>query len=180
MTSAPVTDWPQRILLVALVVLVIVVVLWAMRRGWRARGERQADVVEPPAVGSSVDDHAWRAPGVYLGSVRAGDWLDRIVRHDLGVRSRVVVGVDPGGIALHRDGARSFSIPATALIGARADRGIAGKAFERGGIVVITWWLGEVAVDSGVRTDAPDDHDALIDAVNAMATPPGVVGEGVL
>lgn len=166
-TSAPVTNWPLRIVLVALVIAVILVVLAAMRRGWNNRRRRQADLPEPhpiPADGACANP----VTGVYLGSVMAGDWLDRIVAHDLGTRSRAEVCVTAQGIAVERPGARSVFIPAGDLVAIRRERGIAGKAFEKDAVVVLTWNLGAVALDTGIRPDQSQDGDDLIDAATAL------------
>lgn len=174
MTSAPVTDWPLRLLLVALVLAVIALVLLAMLRGWRARGRRQASIPEPPAIPEGLAIPKGEAPesglipGVYLGSVRSGDWLDRIVAHGLGTRSRVELSMHPEGLAVERLGARQFFIPTGDLHDARRDRGIAGKAFEKDAVVVITWSLGEESIDTGIRPDRAEDAQALIDGIHGL------------
>lgn len=174
MTSAPVTDWPLRLLLVALVLGVIALVLLAMLRGWRARGRRQASIPEPPAIpeGLAIPEEeapgSSLIPGVYLGSVRSGDWLDRIVAHGLGTRSRVELSMHPEGLAVERLGARQFFIPSSDLRDARRDRGIAGKAFEKDAVVVITWSLGEELIDTGIRPDRAEDAQALIDGIHGL------------
>lgn len=173
MTSAPVTDWPLRLLLVALVLGVIALVLFAMLRGWRARGRRQASIPEPPAIPEGLAIREGEAPGsslipgVYLGSVRS-DWLDRIVAHGLGTRSRVELSMHSEGLAVERLGARQFFIPSSDLRDARRDRGIAGKAFEKDAVVVITWSLGEELIDTGIRPDRAEDAQALIDGIHGL------------
>jgi hypothetical protein len=56
---------------------------------------------------------------------------------------------------LRRHG-RGWRIPAADLLGVRRDRGIAQKVREPDGIVVISWRLGAVELDTGIR---PDDTD---------------------
>ncbi len=107
--------------------------------------------------------------GVYLGSVMAGDWLDRIAAHGLGTRSRVDAVVVDAGIALHRSGARSFFIPAGDIVAVRRERGIAGKAFEKDAVVVVTWTLGDTAIDTGIRPDHTDDGGRLSEQVLRIA-----------
>lgn len=171
--SAPVTNWPVRLLLVALVVAIIGLVLWGMLRGWRHRLRRQADLREPSALPDPLPDTlpagAESTSGVYLGSVIAGDWLDRVAAHGLGTRSRVAVVTMDTGVALLRTGARSFFIPAHDVVAVRRERGIAGKAFEKDALVVITWMLGEQAIDSGIRPDHADDAERLVVRVHSLA-----------
>ena len=178
-SSAPVTQWPLRIALVLVVVAVIALVLLGMRAGWRRRARGQADLpapaLPPPAPFAST---VAPVAGVFLGSTTHGDWLDRIVVHDLGVRSRATAEVGSPGIALRRQGARDVFIPAEALREAHAGRGIAGKAYERDGVLVITWELGGRLVDTGFRADVGEEQGELLEAILGLATEHGRAGEG--
>ena len=62
------------------------------------------------------------------------------------------------GLVIKRDSAEEFFIPRRDLISIRADRAIAGKAFEKDGIAVFTWKLGEVFIDTGFRADTTQQH----------------------
>lgn len=167
--SAEVTQWPLRLLLVAAVLAIIALVLLAMRRGWRNRAARQSDIAEPPPAPESLEARDFGpVEGTYLGSTTAGDWLDRIVVHDLGVRSRAEIEVGPPGVLLRREGARDLFIPGGALLAARADRGIAGKVYERGGVLIITWDLDGRLVDTGFRADEADEQVAAEAVVRAL------------
>jgi len=176
MTQAEVTNWPLRLLLVALVFAVIAGILLLMRRGWRARGRRQAFL---PAPQARVQEEVVFGPihGIFLGTVIAGDWLNRVVVHGLGVRSRVEVALTASTLDVYREGAESFSIPLRDLVAVRSDRGIAGKAFERGGMAVVTWNLGGTLVESGVRTTHMEDQDELISMIDDRINQPPVAGD---
>jgi hypothetical protein len=179
-TSAPVTQWPLRILLVLLVLGVIALVLFGMRSGWRRRARGQSDVPAPLLPPEALADvAAGPASGVFLGSTRQGDWLDRIVVHDLGVRSRATAEVAPSGLALRREGARDVFIPSESLRGASLARGIAGKAYERDGVLVITWDLGGRLVDTGFRADVAEEQRALRDAILGLVADQGPAEEGI-
>ncbi len=173
MTSAPVTDWPLRLLLIGAMVALIALVFLGMWRGWRRRARKQRHIPAPspmtiPIAGNPAIDDRSIVSGVYLGSVYAGRWLDRIVVHGLGVRSRVLVVVRDDAIDFDREGAPSFSISSTDLVAVRSDRGIAGRAYERGGIAVITWRLGEQVLDTGVRADRLSDQQALVELMSGL------------
>ena len=165
--SAAVTQWPLRLLLVGVVVALIALVLVAMRRGWGNRARRQIDIPEPRALPS---DWTGSPPitGLFVGSTSSGDWLDRVVVHDLGVRSRAAVEVGPQGVLLRRPGSRDVFIPRADLRGARSERGIAGKAFERDGVVVLTWDLGGRLIDTGFRADVGADQPVVLERVQDL------------
>jgi len=172
-TSAPVTQWPLRILLVLIVVAVIALVLLGMRRGWVRRARAQESIPAPAVPTEQAD--AWVAvPGVFVGTTAHGDWLDRIVVHDLGVRSRALVEVRSDGVAIWREGARDVFIPAADLRSAGLARGIAGKAYERDGVLVVTWELGGRLMDSGLRADTTDGQASLLDALARRTDAGGV------
>jgi hypothetical protein len=151
---------------VGTLVLVCGVALALALRGWRARARRQAGVPAParPAGGPGPD----AVPGVYVSTTRAGDWLDRVVVHGLGVRSPVLVDVGPDGVAMHRTGARPVQVPAADLVGVRRERGMAGKYVDAEGLVVITWRLGPETLDTGVRTRTAQDGVRLVAALERL------------
>ena len=151
----------------ALLGLLLVPVLWAlMWAGWRRRGGRQGDV---PAPAEPLDGPGPAAvQGIYVSTCRAGDWLDRVVAHGLGVRSEVGVEVGAAGVGLHRTGARSVFVPAEDLIGVRREAGMAGKFVGSRTLVVLSWRLGGVGLDTGVRVRADADADAVVAAVQRL------------
>ena len=165
--SAPVTQAPLRMLMVGAVIAGIVLVLIAMRRGWLHRARRQQDIPEPPEPPTGWAGSPAIA-GLFLGSTAAGDWLDRIVVHDLGVRSRADLEVGDQGVLLRRTGARDVFIPRTDLRGARSERGIAGKAYARDGVVVLTWDLGGRLIDTGFRADVGVDQPVVLERVQDL------------
>ncbi len=163
--QASVTNWPLRVALVVAVVLAIAWALWAMRRGWVHRKQRQSDVPAPadnPPAGAVLGTPV---PGLFAGTGTQGDWMDRIVVHDLGVRSRGALSYGPDGIWLDRVGARSVFIPAHAITGVRTDRGVAGTVRDRDGMIVVTWRLGDRVLDTGFRADEGADHRACLDGL---------------
>lgn len=149
MTSAPVTDWPERLALTALLLGLFVVALLGMRRGWRRRAASQRDVPAPltslPAGGEVVFD----ADGTFVGTSRHGDWLDRVVVHDLGVPSRATLIVRNDGVQLSRRGARDLALPHDQIVAARVDRAVGADVVDAA--VVITWQNGSDRLDTGFR-----------------------------
>lgn len=169
-SSAPVTDWPERLAWTAVTLAVVVGLALLMLRGWRRRAERQSDVPPLPDAPADVDAQLLADPveGVYVSTTTAGDWLDRIAVHGLGVRSAAVLNVSTSGITIARQGAPHVHIPAAQLKDVRLDKGMAGKFVEEEGLVVLTWQLGERTLDTGIRTRRGDDRDAVVSAVRSL------------
>ncbi len=166
--SAPVTSWGPRLLLTVAVLALLLLGLWGMRRGWAARRERQADVVAPPQAPPDLDGRP-SITGQYVATTTAGDLLDRIVAHGLGNRGRAEMVLSDEGVLLRRVGEPSVWIPRAAIRDVRLGSGQAQKAFERGGLILITWALGEHVVETGFRGDDPEQHVAAARTLSSLA-----------
>lgn len=167
--SARVTHWPERIAWVAGLLLLVALVYWLMREGWKWRATLQSDLPELPGVPEDPGEAKLALSGLYHGSTTAGQWLDRIVAHGLGTRSRAELTLTDGGLAVVRPGATGFFVPASRLRGARLGKGIAGKVVTEDGLLVVTWAHGDRLIDSGFRSDRTDEHSEWVDALNGMA-----------
>ncbi|MFF2506820.1 hypothetical protein ACFVTY_26105 [Streptomyces sp. NPDC058067] len=190
--SADVTDWPDRIGWIVGLLLFITLVYWLMRQGWKWRGTLQGDLPplparpsptatlngggEPPLPGSPSEPGPARLElsGRYHGSTTAGQWLDRIVAHGLGTRSRVELTLTDAGLDVVRPGATDFFIPVGALREARLDKGIAGKVLTEGGLLIVTWAHGDKLIDSGFRSDhAAEQAEWVTTLTNMINTTEG-------
>lgn len=156
----------------AMVVLVALIYL-AMWRGWRHRGERQADVPPLHPVAGDPSTVLRQAEGRYFATTTTGEWMDRLVVHGLGVRSPCTLRLTPDGLDVLR-GDLSFTVATDDLVGARRDRGTAGKVVPPYGVLVVTWrhpgaaaGAGEPqrTLDSGFRLQHADEHDAWVTAL---------------
>ncbi|MEU8568335.1 hypothetical protein AB0C51_08195 [Streptomyces pathocidini] len=166
--SQEVTDWAARIGWVVGLLLFVALLYWLMREGWKWRAVLQSDLPEPHPVPEVLPEPRLSLSGRYHGSTTAGQWLDRIVAHGLGTRSRAELTLTDEGLAVVRPGARDFFVPAADLRGARLDKGIAGKVLTEGGLLVITWSCGEKSIDSGFRADRAAEHPAWVEAIDHM------------
>jgi hypothetical protein len=137
-----------------------------MYRGWRNRQSRQADLAPLP----TAPEHTIRGvEGVYVATTSAGDWMDRIAVHELGVRSNADLAVSEAGLIFHRQGAADVFIPADHLTGVRTDRGIAGKVTaEKSGLVVVTWTHDGRELDTGFRPRRKADTAALTASISTL------------
>lgn len=173
--SATVTDWGPRILLTLGTVAVIGLAAWGMVHGWRAREARQADLPVPPAPPDSVmaPGDQEQGAGLYVATTTAGDLLDRIVAHGLGHRGRAQIASTDQGVLIRRVGEVDVWIPRADLRSVRLGSGQAQRAFEAGGLILITWQLGDREVDTGFRADNPDSHIATASALSALVPTAG-------
>ncbi|WP_234314002.1 hypothetical protein [Streptomyces sp. NBRC 109706] len=163
--SQPVTALAERIGWVIGLLLLVALVYWLMREGWKWRATLQGDLPALPEPPEDDVEPRLAFTGRYHGSTTAGQWLDRIVAHGLGTRSRAEVALTAHGVRVLRPGARDFLIPADRVLGARLDKGIAGKVLTEGGLLVITWRHGDRVLDSGFRSDLAAEHAAWVDAL---------------
>ncbi|MFI8879600.1 PH-like domain-containing protein [Streptomyces sp. NPDC055243] len=166
--SADVTDWAARAGWVVGLLLFIALVYWLMREGWKWRGTLQGDLPELPSAPTEPGPAKLELSGRYHGSTTAGQWLDRIVAHGLGTRSRVELTLTDAGLDVVRPGAADFFVPAAQLREARLDKGIAGKVLAEGGLLIVTWEHGEKLIDSGFRSDHAAEQADWVEAVNNM------------
>ncbi|HSO91225.1 MAG TPA: hypothetical protein VLR70_08760 [Arthrobacter sp.] len=136
--------------------------------GWRNRLRRQADVGPLPGIPAELGAALAAADGQYVASTTAGDWLDRIAVHNLGIRTNAELSVHPEGVLFDRSGAAPVFIPAASLTGVRQESGMAGKFVEKDGLLVIGWMLGSRELDSGFRTRHADDKTTLLNALQDL------------
>ncbi|KUO11302.1 hypothetical protein AQJ58_14810 [Streptomyces sp. DSM 15324] len=162
------TDWAARIGWVVGLGLFVALVYWLMREGWKWRGTLQGDLPPLPAAPDEPGAARLTMSGRYHGSTTAGQWLDRIVAHGLGTRSRVELTLTDAGLDVVRPGATDFFVPAGALREALLGKGIAGKVLTEGGLLVVTWQHGDKLIDSGFRSDHAAEHTEWVEAINSM------------
>ncbi|MGX1674896.1 PH-like domain-containing protein [Streptomyces sp. NPDC055400] len=166
--SADVTDWPDRIGWIVGLLLLIALVYWLMRQGWKWRGTLQGDLPPLSTAPSAPGPARLELSGRYHGSTTAGQWLDRIVAHGLGTRSRVELTLTDAGLDVVRPGATDFFIPVAQLREARLDKGIAGKVLTEGGLLIVTWRHGDKLIDSGFRSDHAAEQAEWVETLNNM------------
>lgn len=154
----------ERTLLSLLMVAGIAFAFVMMRSGWQRSALRASGVPAPHAL---LDAPAVAGPwsGRFLGTTRAQHWLERVNSHTLGDRSMVTLTLTSAGINVVRDGALSFGIPSADVVAVRADSGIAGRAYETAGILVVTFTLGDDTLEFGVRFPSTTDHVAALAAI---------------
>ncbi|WP_051687591.1 hypothetical protein [Curtobacterium sp. S6] len=139
--------------------------------GWRSRTKRQAGIADLPEVPRELDGAAaeFACDVQYVCTTTAGDWLDRIAVHGLGVKANGQALVYPTGLIVTRDGARDLWIGSESIEVLRRESGMAGKFVEKDGLAVISWRLGGRLVDTGLRTRRAADTPELLDRLRDHA-----------
>lgn len=165
-TQAPTTALGQRLMLTALMVLVLIWAVFGIRKAWKSKVIQQKDVPAPKSVPDNFVAEKEIA-GRYLASTYSNDWLARIVVHGLGAPSRAVVGISDLGLRIVLNNNRDFFIPAKDIEFVKADRAIAGRAFEKDGIAVVVWNLGSTSVATGFRADSSEQHIEFLEMMKS-------------
>ena len=152
-----------------LIMLALAVGIFALLAvGWRNRLRRQADVDPLPEIPGALGAALAVADGQYVASTTAGDWLDRIAVHNLGIRTNAELSVHPEGALFDRSGAAPVFIPAASLTGVRQESGMAGKFVEKDGLLVLSWKLGSHELDTGFRTRRAEDKALLLSTLQDL------------
>jgi hypothetical protein len=165
-SSMEVTQWPLRLFLVAVMVLIILGVLLLMLRSWRKmrKGDRLglSDLPAPMIEAPQGFEPGEEIEALFLGTSVHGQWLSKVLIHDLGTRSRARVSWDSRGILFERSGASDVYIPRTSLVEVTLGSGVAGSVRAKDSVVIFVWNLGEYRIATGVRADTAQGHQQLI------------------
>jgi hypothetical protein len=147
-----------------------------MWRGWQRRARRHElpPLVAVPARGADAADLETDAR--YFGTTVSGDWLDRVVARGLGSPSECRLVLSQEGLDVIRPSG-AFRVPASALLAARHDQGIAGKVVPPHGLLVVTWVHGDLTLDTGFRVSDVGNaeggyaevHDQWVLALSTLA-----------
>jgi hypothetical protein len=163
-----IVDWARLWLTIGLAVLCVVVaaLCWI---GWRHRAARQAAFPPLPAVPDELDPPLRTAAGVYVSTVTADSWQNRIVVQGAGRPSRAVVSLHRDGVLVDRVAEGAIWIPRSVLTGVRQAPGVAGKVMGLpNGILLLSWYWGDSLVETGLRCDDDDMQAAFLDAAAAL------------
>ncbi|MDO4251912.1 MAG: hypothetical protein Q4C74_01540 [Rothia sp. (in: high G+C Gram-positive bacteria)] len=162
-------------LITALVSIILLLIFFSlMLRGWRSRLERQKSLgLSLPPVPAYFDQQEPRAvyEGVYVSSTVAGDWLDRVGVASLGYKAEAQFFVFDQAVIIARQGAKDILIWKQQLVAVRTEAGINGKFVEKDGLVVLTWNLNGVELDSGFRTRYAGQKSQLVDDLKGLCAP---------
>lgn len=166
----------ERFALTIAVLGLFLLLALGMRAGWRRKAREQSEDYDPfPEVPARLADPDGiseprdKTSGIYVATTRSGHWQERIVTRGAGMRGPATMRRYTAGVVVDRDGAPSFFIPAESILDAKTAKGMAGKVMGTDGLLVITWRLGSVDVDTGFRSDDKSVYRNWIHALLAMA-----------
>ena len=143
-------------LAVAVVLLVLVAV------GWRQPAQAPAGIAPLPPIPADTANPTGYYEGMYVVTTTAGDWLDRVAVHGLGVRTKAALRTYPHGVLidaarLHRplhSGRKHLRCAHRERHGGQV-RGIRRARRDH-------WKLGERDVDTAFRTRHAADKQPLL------------------
>ncbi|EHR60814.1 PH-like domain-containing protein [Saccharomonospora cyanea] len=144
----------DRLLLTLLCFAFFALCLYGMWRGWRRQARTQSVRVPPfPAVPAERGELLLQTRGLYVSTTTSGHWQDRIVTRGVGMRGPAVLRLYDRGIEVDRAGAPGFWIPRDSVVRVGTAKGMAGKVMGTESLLVLTWRLGDVELDTGLRGD---------------------------
>ena len=160
----------ERFWLTLAVLAVCVLAGYGLLVGWRHRAERQQGLPELPSVPADFGPElATALTGLYVSTTTAGNWQDRIVAHGLGRRANGTAELTADGVLIDRINDDAIFLPVGSLTAVGTAPGIAGKVMGLpNGVLIVSWRLGDVELDSGFRADDPQLQAAWIAAAGPL------------
>lgn len=170
---------PPVLALLGLFLVILLLMAW----GWRRRAARQSGLTGFHALSADPTQVArWEiGRGVHVSTTLAGQPLERVTAHGLGVRSSVVVtdvldGDRPG--LLLALSARDLFIPWDAVASVHLAPGMIGKWMGGDSLAVVRWTVGGTALDTGLRLDDAAAQEALLARARELGIPARTDGPG--
>ncbi|MFC4002334.1 transporter [Prauserella oleivorans] len=144
----------ERLLLTLLVFALFALGVYGMWRGWRRQARAQSVRIPPfPQRPADPGEPELEAAGLYAATTNAGHWQQRVVTRGAGLRGRATLRLYPGGVEVDRAGAPGFWIPRESITDVTTAKGMAGKVMGTASLLVFTWRVGDVELDTGFRGD---------------------------
>ena len=138
----------DRFLPTVIIGAVIVLAVIGMFLGWRARVRKYSAFVAPASVPDSIGGVVTVDHGLYVATTLAGQPLERVAAHGLGFRARVTVTITPTGLVIAPVGRHPFFVDRASIVAVNRATWTIDKVVEPGGLVVVTWRLGDAELDS--------------------------------
>jgi hypothetical protein len=160
----------DKALPVIIIGAVTVLALVGMYVSWQLRKRRQGALPRPHVAPAQLGEELFRCDCLYVATTLARQPLERIAVSGLGFPGQAAILVSEAGLALSIAGGTDAFIPASDLIGAGRATWTIDRAVESGGLVAVTWMLGEgdtgVEVDTYLRIVEPEDPTDFLRAID--------------
>ncbi len=148
----------DRLIPTLIIVGIIVLAVAGMYFGWRALVRKSADFAAPDPVPGTVGEGITVVAGLYVATTLAEKPFERVAAHGLGFRARTSLAVTHDGIIVKLTGRDPFFIVRSSLLAVQRATWAIDKAVEPGGLVVVTWRLGDTELDSYFRIDGSSEE----------------------
>jgi hypothetical protein len=158
----------DKVIPTVITVAFILLLLVGMLLGWRSRKRRQASVPRPHKVPSDIGAEILTLDLFYVSTTVAGEPLNRIAVAGLGFRARAYITVAEKGIVLFIAGEPDAFIPLADVRGVERANVTIDRVVEDGGLVMLTWALGDQLVDSYLRVPEPSNTPVLVAAIEQL------------
>ncbi|MBK1788150.1 PH-like domain-containing protein [Prauserella cavernicola] len=160
----------DRLLLTLLVVAFFALAVYGMWRGWRRQARTQSVRIPPfPELPENLGEPTLTADGLYVATTNAGHWQERVVTRGVGMRGPAVLRLYEQGVHVDRAGAVGIWIPRSSIVDVKPGKGMAGKVMGTESLLVFTWSVGDVELDTGFRGDDHGDYPQWINEVKGGA-----------
>lgn len=162
----------EKLLTAILLAAFVIVLFTVVGRAWLRRTRQAEQAGSLPALPPEIEDREPTAviPGMYVATCRHRDHLQRLMAHNLGLRTSATAYVYPDGVLYDRDGADALWVDAAAMVEHGTTSGMVGKFVERDGIVVLSWRFHDQVVDTGMRTKTREGKSEFLNALSTLVT----------
>lgn len=154
--------------LVTIAALSMLGIYLLMLRSWRNRQQRQGFLPAPAVPTGTCTTVVGAVPGLFVGTTFAGEWLNRVAAHGLCDRSIADLRLDTDGVHIDRDGSTEIYLPYGDVADATVGDKLAGKVIGAGGLLIISWRLGDTPLTSAFRANDHGQHQRLADAIRSQ------------
>jgi hypothetical protein len=169
-------DNATRTTLLVYVLIGFVVIIGLAILGWTMRRRRQRNI--PATVPLPADIGALRGEfdGFYVSTTLDGQPLNRVAVRGLGFRARASIAVADKGVVLALPGNNVF-IPRESLREVTRSNYTIDRVVEPGGLVLLAWTLGNVALDSYLRVPNTEHLISALTTLLPEAAPTTTTGK---